>query len=428
MDRGVQLRQKVRKLQIAIGAACVLLAISYGWLVLRHFRAERLRARSDFEPLNQAAQLEAENAETHWLLGRYWLRLAQAPEQALPELNAAVSLDPYAARYWLELAVAYQVSDNAPRERWAVERALQAEPSSPGTAWEVASSYLATGESHRALPLFRIAMANDANMVPAGLALCWRATKDVHQVLREAVPADPKAYLQFLQMLAREKEPEAANQVWSAIKAQQLELIAKDAFGYVDFLIERRDVDRAQQVWSDLRELDPKLKGVPPDSSMITNGSFEGDTFNGGFEWRQEDKNGLAVSIDRRIFHEGARSLRIVFTGPAVDNTGVFQFVPVKGDTAYRLSAFIKADGLVSASGLRIVVEDAYSGETWAAGDEVLGTSDWQEKHLEFRTRPDGRLLVVRVVRRPGTPLIKGTFWMDDVSLLPDTTVAALQP
>jgi hypothetical protein len=33
----------------------------------------------------------------------------------------------------------------------------------------------------------------------------------------------------------------------------------------------------------------------------------------------------------------------------------------------------------------------------------------------DFVTRPQTRLIAIKVMRVPGNPLIKGTFWLDDV-------------
>jgi hypothetical protein len=37
-------------------------------------------------------------------------------------------------------------------------------------------------------------------------------------------------------------------------------------------------------------------------------------------------------------------------------------------------------------------------------------------------TGPEARLITVKVMRVPGNPLIKGTFWLDDVELTPFPT------
>ena len=46
-----------------------------------------------------------------------------------------------------------------------------------------------------------------------------------------------------------------------------------------------------------------------------------------------------------------------------------------------------------------------------------MGTAGWRQQVVDFVTGPEARLITIRVVRVPGNPLIKGTFWLDDVQL-----------
>jgi hypothetical protein len=81
----------------------------------------------------------------------------------------------------------------------------------------------------------------------------------------------------------------------------------------------------------------------------------------------------------------------------------------------YRLSAFVKSEDIVSASGPRLVIQDFYSNQALGSTDDLLGTTGWRQQVVDFRDRT--RLITLRVMRVPGNPLIKGTFWLDDVQL-----------
>jgi type IV secretory pathway VirB2 component (pilin) len=48
---------------------------------------------------------------------------------------------------------------------------------------------------------------------------------------------------------------------------------------------------------------------------------------------------------------------------------------------------------------------------------QLLGTTGWRQQVVDFVTGPEARLITIRVIRVPGNPLIKGTFWLDDVQL-----------
>ena len=125
----------------------------------------------------------------------------------------------------------------------------------------------------------------------------------------------------------------------------------------------------------------------------------------------------MDVSLDTSQFHSGTRALRLVFSGPAFSDSGVSQYVPVQPNIRYRLSTFVRSEDIVSASGPRIVVQDYYGNQVLASTDDLLSTSGWRELLADFTTGPQTRLIAIKVMRVPGNPLIKGTFWLDDVKL-----------
>ena len=47
-----------------------------------------------------------------------------------------------------------------------------------------------------------------------------------------------------------------------------------------------------------------------------------------------------------------------------------------------------------------------------------------KEEIVDFTTGPQTRLVAIKVMRVPGNPQIKGTFWLDDVKLSPIATPA----
>src|SRR5436189_2121101 len=171
-------------------AVCLLAAGLYIAAVARHYTASNLEASADPKSLQRAAELESLNAETQWKLGQYALFVSHKPTDAVSALEAAVSLNPHVARYWLDLAASYQVTGDSGRQGSALEYALRAEPTSPAVAWEAANFYLVRNDLKQALPLFRVVMATDPKRIDSAVKLCWHATQDVDIMLADAVPAE----------------------------------------------------------------------------------------------------------------------------------------------------------------------------------------------------------------------------------------------
>lgn len=411
----VKLNSRPRKLLFAlVSLAAAGLYLSF---IARHYAAARLSARRDARSLAQAARLEPWNAEPHWELGRYSLFVAQDPTAAVSNLEAAIALNPSVAQYWLDLAAAYQVSGDVPRQRFALDQGLQAEPTAPDVAWEAANFYLVQYDLARALSLFRVVMANDPEQLNAALSLCWRATRDVNRMLADAVPPHPAPYFALLNLLTSQGQTESAEVVWKRLTSLGQQFPASNAFPFVDYLIEKHEASAAAQAWQQLLARNHDLQAYVQPGDLIVDGSLEKEFLNGGFDWRYSDTGAVQLAIDNGEFHGGNQSLRMAFTGPGVSDPGIFQYVPVRPDTNYHFTAYTKAEDIESASGPRLAVLDAYSGKKYVLTDDSLGTTGWREQSADFQTSPESSLVIVKVTRVPGDPLIKGRFWIDDLSL-----------
>ncbi len=400
------------------GLICLAMAGLYLAAISRNYAAVRLSARHNPKSLTHAAKLEPWNAEPRWELGRYSLFVAQDPTAAVSNLEAAVALNPHAARYWLDLAAAYQVAGDIPRQRFALDQGLQAEPTAPDVAWEAANFYLVQNDFARALSLFRVVMANDSEQLNAALNLCWRATRDVNRMLAEAIPPQPAPYFALLNLLTNQGETVPAKVVWTHLASLRQQFPAANAFPFMDYLIAKHQTAAASQVWQQLLEGNRNLRAYVESGNLMVDGGLERDFLNGGFDWRYSASDPVELSVDSSEFHGGNQSLRVVFKGPAISDPGLMEYVPVQPNTNYRFSAYTKAEDIESASGPRLAVVDAFSGYSYVLTDDSLGTTVWREQSDDFRTGADTSLVIVKVTRVPGDPLIKGKFWVDDISLV----------
>ncbi len=411
-----------RTVRVAIAGLTVAIFCLYVRTVADVWRAERLQDQNNQQSLETSARLGPWNADTLWLLGRYFLHGRQDSGRAVSLLNRAVELNPYSARYWLDLAEAQMTRGETGEVQRSLARALEAEPTSPAIAWRSANYYLAGNDLDSALPLFRVAMQYDPSYIPAALDLSWRATGSVGQISAKALPPHPAPYFALLKILIDQDQSAPANDLWRNLTARKLQFPIPQAFPYFDYLIRTHQVEQAKAVWAELM----KVSVTPP--NLLHNGSFEADFLNGGFDWRYMRCDQVDVAFDTREVHGGARSLRFEFAGPPVADAGVYQYVPVQPNTAYRLTAFVKAEEINTASGPRLAVEDSSAAQLLGTTDEFRDSSAWRQRALEFSTGPDTRLVAVRVVRRPGNLLIQGTLWLDDVELLPRAAGSDMNP
>ncbi len=413
----IELPSPLRKVLLA-AVVLVLIGLYLG-LSLRMYLAIRLAAVPDLPNLQKAIRLAPANAEYRELLGRNLALSGTNLDDAISAYRTAVRLNPYEARYWLDLAGAYQVAGRTSEQEESVERAVKVDPTTPLVAWEAANFFLVQGDRERALRNFRVVLANDPEMVDSALQLCWRATEDGNQILDQALSRRPDLYLSFLQLLVSKQEVAASENVWAHLIGLQQTFEAKRAFPYFRLLIAKQEVAAAQAAWQQLATLDPFLQAyLPSRENLIVNGGFEESVLNGGFDWWHESNPHAALAIDTEVFHSGTRALSVTFDGNDVPEAGIIQFIPVRPNTEYEFSAECRTEELETASGPRFAIADAYTGTQYVLTDDSLGSNPWQLKQERFRTGPDTKLLLLKIVRQPAAPLIRGKLWIDDVRLV----------
>ena len=186
--------------RLVIGAAAALCLI-YVFVAGRMFVASIFAEKPELASLQRAARLDTTNADYRNHLGRYYALVARDPTAAIEPYRAAVQLDPHSARYWFDLASAYQVLGDVANQTWALERAIEADPTTPDVAWEAANFFLVQGDNEKALREFHVVLESEPSMANLAIQFCWRINPDVDMLLRDVVPAKSTAYIAFLDLL-----------------------------------------------------------------------------------------------------------------------------------------------------------------------------------------------------------------------------------
>jgi hypothetical protein len=200
---GIALNSAWRK-GLVIGAAAALCLI-YVFVAGRLFVASIFAEKPEVASLQRAARLDTSNADYRNHLGRYYALVARDPGAAIEPYRAAVQLNPHSARYWFDLASAYQVLGDVANQTWALEHAIEADPTTPDVAWEAANFFLVQGDNEEALREFHVVLESEPTMANLAIQFCWRINPDVDMLLRDVVPAQSASYLAFLNLLTTPK-------------------------------------------------------------------------------------------------------------------------------------------------------------------------------------------------------------------------------
>jgi len=414
----IELRSPLRRFCFA-GTCLIVIGLYLPFAGCAYLGA-RLAAKPDLPKLEKAVRLEPSNAEYRALLGRNRPLSGASLDEAISDYRIAVHLNPYESRYWLDLSEVYQIAGRTDEEAQSVERAVEADPTTPHVAWEAANFFLIQGNLGKALPYFRTVLENDPDAVDRALQICWRATGDANQILDQALPRRPDLYLSFLRLLVTKQEVVPAENAWDQLIGLRQPFPPKLAFPYFRLLLAKQEVTAAKTGWQQLAQVDQEIQPyLPSRENLIVNGGFEENLLNGGFDWWYESNQHVALAIDTDRFYDGTRSLSVTFDGRNAPDAGIAQLIPVKPDTDYEFSAESRTQDIDSASGPRFAITDAYTTtSSYVLTDDLLGTNPWHKQRARFRTGPSTNLLLLKIIRQPAAPLIRGKLWIDDVRLV----------
>jgi hypothetical protein len=428
-DRGKQTNSRSEGYSSLVVRICLLLGLSYSiYLAVKQGMSAWYLRQSSPAALERAIAWDTVNPQNFDDLGTLTHAYGEGAdaERIVEAYQAATRLSPQNAQYWGDLGAAYDWAGRQNDALAAFDRAQQLFPNSPDLHWRVSNFCIRSGKTEEGLKSLRTVLLGGSVPRRDVFALAVRATRDNAKILEEVLPAEGSIFVEYLNFQIGQDDLGAAGQVWHRMLELNLSFGMRDAFPYLDALIAHRKLAELSEAWSLLTNRFPseaqEAEGHVVDGNLLTNGSFEHEILNGGFDWRIVPAKGAHVSVDPENSFEGGRALRIDFDSTEnPDYWHVFQYVRVKSETRYHFSAHMRALGITSDSGPMFEIYDAYDvKKLFLSGDGLTGTSSWSAQQFEFRTKRNTELLIVRVARRPSLKLankIGGTVWVDKVTL-----------
>jgi hypothetical protein len=360
------------------------------------------------------------------------------PNEVVRLCEKAAQLSPYNAFYSADLGAAYEWAGRKNDALRAFTRAHALFPNSPEVNWKIANFYVRTGKISDALQSLKEVLLEDPSKELQVFSLASNATGENQKILQEMLPRSAPLLLDYLDFQVENNRMEAAAQIWATLLELDAPFDPARAFPYLDALIEHKDVNRLTEAWTALSaRFSQEIGGRESKPNLITNGNFAFAPLNGGLDWRIIPLPGASATVDSSTAFDGSKSLRINFDGTQnLEYAHVLQYVPVTPNTSYKFSAYMRAQGITTDSGPRLILQDAYDPaelvdvSSKAANptrfsvstENVTGTSDWSLHELEFKTPANRCLLIVRVARPASHKFdnkLAGTVWIARVTLLP---------
>jgi len=377
--------------------------------------------------IQTAIKWDGDNPQYYDALGTLINFYAVSPnlDESVKLFESATRLSPLDAHYWSDLGAAHDWAGQTNDAVSAFRRALRLFPNSPEINWRFANFAFRSHRIPEALRALQVVLAGNNPSHREVFHLLANATRDDRAIL-EMLPPQTSVFFDYLNFEMEAGNVLAAEQAWLRLLQLKLPFNLRQAFPYLDALIRHREPDRLAAAWSALAErFSDQIGPLVTKPNLVANGSFERDLLDGGMDWRVVPVEGAVAGLDSRGTFEGTRALRVEFSGKRnLDYEHVFQYVAVRPNTRYRFSGAMRVSGITTDSGPRFQVFDAFDMQKlFLSTENMVGTSGWSSQQLEFKTKADTRLLMVRVARPPSEKLdnqISGTVWIDQISLNPE--------
>jgi tetratricopeptide (TPR) repeat protein len=404
------------------------LCLSLSYLSIRNARAAHQVGRETSEGYERATQLEPGDARNWYLLGHYWQYNVEQPDlpRAVRAYQSSLSFDPHSANTWLDLGTAFEFEGHITEARKSFLEAKRVYPLSAEVSWRYGNFLLRQGELENAFAEIRLAVAADPKHGGEAFSRCWHADPDLDLILDHVLPARPEVYLAVIFDLATENQTEPALKVWSRLAVLHPKLQLRQVFPLVNLLILGSRMEMANRVWEEAVQFSDVSTRPDPSGSVVWDGGFETGAVGGGFAWEYPASfNSVQIRLDTREKHSGRQSLRLQFYGKRnLDFENACVIAPVRPSTAYRFSGWVRTRGLTTGEGLRFSLRSVdVPGARVFLTPEIHGSEPWTLVEASWTSEKVSHGVQICIRRNASGKLeneIRGTAWVDDVSLVPE--------
>jgi tetratricopeptide (TPR) repeat protein len=404
----------------------LLIAGSLAFVAGKAWLAAQWEASGDPDLLLRAANLEPTDADYWDRLGLYgkWNFEHRDLRQFIVYYQRATEANPRSDTYWMDLADAYEAVGQTERALEAFKRAQSAHPISSDVAWRYGNFLLRRQNYSEAFAEIRRALVTDPDLTVEAVAECSKASNDLARILTEVLPNQNGYYSMALDYFLIQHQTDAALTVWHQLLGLKQTTNMAQAVPLINELIREERVEDALGVWRQALGATSWPKDESGSSSLVFNGGFEHDLLNGAFDWREDPVSGAAFSADSDVVHAGGRALRITFDGSAnLDFQNLWQFSPVEPRHRYHFTAYLRLEGISTDSGIRFAIYDAFHpAALQILSPDLVGSHPWSLVEADLVTGPETHLVTITLRRVPTFKFdnkLRGTVWVDDVSLVP---------
>jgi len=412
---------------LVVASFAVALILSY--FSIRNALAAHFAGLETPEGYERATHLEPANPRNWYLLGRYWQYNLEDPDaaRAIRSYLSALSLNPASSDTWLDLATSYESEGNLTAARDAFLHAKRVYPLSPEVSWRYGNFLLRQRELEPAFAEMRHAVEADPGRGAEAFSRSLRVEPNIEKILDRILPPIGEVYVDVIWDQITGGQTDIALKVWNRLAAIHPRVPLRDVFPLVGALRNAKRITDARRVWDQAVLVAGMTDLQGPPGSVLWDGGFESGVTGGGYSWLfPEGLRNVQISIDVQEKHTGNHSLRLTFDGKSIiSSTEICHHVPVQPLTSYRFSAWVKTRAVTTDQGVRFQLRSLGTEDTSVAvTPDVHGSEPWTLIELPWSSGNDVQELQICLVRLLSDQLenkIKGTTWVDDVALVPES-------
>jgi tetratricopeptide (TPR) repeat protein len=429
---------------------CVILAILGLASILLHrssriFIADRIvRGDPSFEGFSKAIRFDPGNAEHWWNRGKtqHYTVGAVNLDQAISDYRHALFLNPRIGQAWTDLADCLERTGRYDEAETAIRNALKFRPHSPITRWQAGNYFLRRGNLEGMYENFRVSCLYDREKLDIATHIAWQMESDRSRILTKLIPDDLAGNLSYVQFLAGRDELDLGIAAWKRAIANEIppdsEFRIDSSFLLIDRLLAMSRFEDSLRIWDDtlvkagtgLRDQRFEGKKQAAESlNLIWNGSFESEIRRGGLDWRLADIPESKITLDLQDRIEGLKSLKISFSGANLGSALLSEILPVFTPGRYVFTYHVRTQGLTTDQTPYFQIQGFPDPSGAGARAEMLpAEAAWKRVSIPFEIGPGCRglqVLLRRDVSGKFDNLLKGTLWLDGISIRKETAIAS---
>ena len=412
---------------LVVASFAVALILSY--FSIRNALAAHYAGLETPEGYVRATHLEPANPRNWYLLGRHWQYNLEDPDaaRAIRSYLSALSLNPGSSDTWLDLATAYESEGNLTAARDAFLHAKKIYPLSPEVSWRYGNFLLRQRELEPAFAEMRHAVEADPGRGAEAFSRSLRVEPNIEKILDRILPANGEVYVDVIWDQITDGQTDIALKVWDRLVAIHPRVPLRDVFPLVGALRKTKRITDARRVWDQAVLVAGMTDLQGPPGSVLWDGGFESGVAGGGYSWLfPEGLRNVQISIDAQEKRTGNHSLRLTFDGKSiVSSTEICHYVPVQPLTSYRFSAWVKTRAVTTDQGVRFQLRSLGTEDTSVAvTPDVHSSEPWTLIELPWSSGngvQEVQICLVRLLSDQLENKIKGTTWVDDVALVPES-------